>query len=41
MAGSYDDILKASNEEYVREIFYDGEGNLSIDKENMKDIISN
>lgn len=41
MTNSYDDILKASGTEDVKDIFSDEEGNLSIDKNNMQDIISN
>ena len=41
MTDSYNNILNASNTGKVKEIFSDKEGNLSIDKKIMQDIISN
>lgn len=43
MTDLYDDILEASDTdtEAVKDIFSDEEGNLSIDENTMKDIISN
>lgn len=41
MTDSYDNILKASGTEDVKDIFSDEEGNLSIDEKTMTDIISN
>ena len=41
MTDSYDDILKASGIEDVKDKLLDENGNLNIDENTMKDIISN